>query len=137
MKEVQAMLDKVMAAVQKLKEEKAKLPELKAALEKAVAELEAEEAAYKKKCDDLQAKIDNPSTSGMQKAKANNELAQLKSEDPLPLRRAKITQEAALRKVQKQGLIFVYLCCFSCFQFNLYFWFFNSISFLCLVNLIV
>ena len=50
----------------------------------------------------LQAKIDDPSTSGMQKAKATNELAQIKSEDPLPLRRAKITQEAALRKAQKQ-----------------------------------
>ena len=58
----------------------------------AVAALEAEEAAYKKKCDDLQAKIDDDATSGMQKAKAKNELAQLKGEDPLPLRRAKITQ---------------------------------------------
>ena len=29
-------------------------------------------------------------------------MAQLLAEDPLPLRRAKITQEAALRKVQKQ-----------------------------------
>jgi len=38
----------------------------------------------------------------MKQAKAKNELAQLKGEDPLPLRRAKITQEAALRKVQKQ-----------------------------------
>lgn len=40
----------------------------------------------------------------MKKSKASNELAQLKSEDPLPLRRAKITQEAALRKVGKQRL---------------------------------
>jgi predicted nucleic acid-binding Zn-ribbon protein len=38
----------------------------------------------------------------MQKSKASNELAQLKSEDPLPLRRAKITQEAAVRKTEKQ-----------------------------------
>eukprot|EP01108_Squamamoeba_japonica_P007849 TRINITY_DN680_c0_g1_i6.p2 TRINITY_DN680_c0_g1~~TRINITY_DN680_c0_g1_i6.p2 ORF type:complete len:439 (-),score=220.63 TRINITY_DN680_c0_g1_i6:34-1350(-) len=72
-----------------------------AELQAAVDALAAEEAAYKKKCDDLQAKIDNPATSGMQKAKATNELAQFKSEDPLPLRRAKITQEAALRKAQK------------------------------------
>ena len=32
--------------------------------------------------------------TGMKQAKAKNELAQLKGEDPLPLRRAKITQEA-------------------------------------------
>jgi hypothetical protein len=32
---------------------------------------------------------------------AANELAQLKGEDPLPLRKAKITQEAAVRRVQK------------------------------------
>jgi len=36
------------------------------------------------------------------KNKAKQELAQLKQENPLPLRRAKITQEAALRKVEKQ-----------------------------------
>ncbi len=30
------------------------------------------------------------------------ELAQLKQEDPLPLRKAKVTQEAALRKVEKE-----------------------------------
>lgn len=40
----------------------------------------------------------------MQRSKASNELSQLKAEDPLPLRRAKITQEAALRKVGKQKL---------------------------------
>jgi hypothetical protein len=34
--------------------------------------------------------------------KAANELAQLKAENPMPLRKAKITQEAALRKVEKQ-----------------------------------
>jgi len=109
LKKAQAEMDAIMAQVEelqkviaRLEEEKAKLPELKAALEKAIAELKAEQDAYNKKCADLQAKIDNPSTSGMQKAKASNELAQLQSEDPLPLRRAKITQEAALRKVQKQ-----------------------------------
>jgi len=36
------------------------------------------------------------------KNKAKQELAQLKQENPLPLRRAKITAEAALRKVEKQ-----------------------------------
>ena len=98
----QEALKKVEAALNKVRQALADLARLEEELKQAIAALEAEEAAYKKKCDDLQAKIDNPSTSGMQKAKASNELAQLKSEDPLPLRRAKITQEAALRKVEKQ-----------------------------------
>jgi len=115
-KAAQAKVDAVMKQMEECKQKleaqkqakaendkaEADLARLEQELKDAVAALEAEEAAYKKKCDDLQAKIDDPSTSGMQKAKANNELAQLKSEDPLPLRRAKITQEAALRKVQKQ-----------------------------------
>eukprot|EP00034_Subulatomonas_tetraspora_P000052 GABW01000070.1.p1 GENE.GABW01000070.1~~GABW01000070.1.p1 ORF type:complete len:55 (-),score=12.36 GABW01000070.1:83-247(-) len=33
--------------------------------------------------------------------RAANELAQLKDEDPLPLRKAKITQGAALRRVRE------------------------------------
>jgi hypothetical protein len=41
----------------------------------------------------------------VQRNKAANELAQLKGEDPLPLRKAKITQEAALRKVEKERKI--------------------------------
>lgn len=38
-------------------------------------------------------------TSQVAKSKAAAELAQAKQEDPLPLRKAKITQEAALKKV--------------------------------------
>eukprot|EP01108_Squamamoeba_japonica_P000911 TRINITY_DN133_c0_g1_i1.p1 TRINITY_DN133_c0_g1~~TRINITY_DN133_c0_g1_i1.p1 ORF type:complete len:331 (-),score=191.15 TRINITY_DN133_c0_g1_i1:79-1020(-) len=102
MDEVSKALALVLAAIEKLKADQVKLAQLKVELEAAVAALRAEEEAYAKKCNDLQAKIDNPDTSGMQRAKASNELAQLKSEDPLPLRRAKITQEAALRKVEKQ-----------------------------------
>lgn len=42
----------------------------------------------------------------MSKMKARNELEQLKQEDPLPLRRAKTTQEASIRlnaKAQKKA----------------------------------
>ena len=80
----------------------AQLAKLEKELEAAIAELKREKEAYEKQCSDLQTKIDNPATSSMQKSKARNELAQLKAEDPLPLRRATITQEAALRKVGKQ-----------------------------------
>lgn len=68
--------------------------------QKAVDELKKEEEAYAAKCKALEDTIAN--TTGMKNAKAKNELAQLKQEDPLPLRRAKITAEAAVRKVQKQ-----------------------------------
>lgn len=37
----------------------------------------------------------------MQKNKAKNELAQHLSSDPLPLRKAKITQEAAVKKTER------------------------------------
>jgi hypothetical protein len=50
----------------------------------------------------LEAKTKDPNASTVAKSKAANELAQLKGEDPLPLRKAKITQEAALRKVEKE-----------------------------------
>jgi len=50
----------------------------------------------------LESKINDPNASTVAKSKAKNELAQVKNEDPLPLRKAKITQEAALRKVEKE-----------------------------------
>jgi len=67
----------------------------------AVADLKKQEDDYRNKCDSLEAKTKDANLSVVQKNKAANELAQLKGEDPLPLRKAKITQEAALRKSQK------------------------------------
>jgi len=67
----------------------------------AVAELEAQEKALADKKAGYQAKIDDPQLSAMKKGQAKNELAQLESEDPLPLRKAKITQGAALKKAEK------------------------------------
>jgi hypothetical protein len=89
-------------AIAALEKEEAELSKLQEELKAAVAALEAEQKLYNDKCNALQNKINDPSTSSMQKSKASNELAQLKSEDPLPLRRAKITQEAAVRKTEKQ-----------------------------------
>jgi len=101
----QAKLDAVQQAIADLQ------PKLKAAQEAyaivkaaedevaaAVAELKAQEDAYANKCKELEAKS---KTGGVAGARAANELAQLKGEDPLPLRKAKITQEAALRKAEK------------------------------------
>jgi len=64
----------------------------------AVAALKAQEDAYKQKTQELTAKSEAGGVSGM---RAKNELAQHLSEDPLPLRKAKITAEAAAKKLDK------------------------------------
>jgi len=71
-------------------------------LKKAVDDLHAQEKAYQDRLDALNKASTDPNSALVAKNKASAELAQLKQEDPLPLRRAKITQEAALRKVEKQ-----------------------------------
>jgi len=77
----------------------------KAELAAAVAELEAQEKALADKRAGYQSKIDDPQLSAMKKGQAKNELAQLDSEDPLPLRKAKITQAAALKKAEKAAKV--------------------------------
>jgi len=71
-------------------------------LQAAVDELKKQEDEYNKKINDLTAKSTDASASMVNRSKAANELAQVKAEDPLPLRKAKITQEAAVRKVEKE-----------------------------------
>jgi hypothetical protein len=73
----------------------------KAELAAAVAELESQEKALADKKAGYQSKIDDPTLSAMKVGTAKNELAQLESEDPLPLRKAKITQGAALKKAER------------------------------------
>jgi len=70
-------------------------------LRAAVDDLHKQEAAYNTQVATLERKKDDVNSSTVTKSKAAAELAQLKQEDPLPLRKAKITQEAALRKVEK------------------------------------
>jgi len=64
----------------------------------AVDALKAQEAAYAAKTADLQAKSEAGGVAGM---RAKNELAQHLGEDPLPLRKAKLTAEAAAKKLDK------------------------------------
>jgi DNA repair exonuclease SbcCD ATPase subunit len=87
--------DAAAAALEEVKKAEAQLQE-------AIQELDAQEAEYNGKISALEAKIADDSLSAMKKAKANNELAQLKAEDPMPLRKAKITQKAALNRVKKE-----------------------------------
>jgi len=73
-----------------------------AELKAAVDDLKAQEDSYQNKCNELEKKSKDPNASTVNKHKASAELSQLKQENPLPLRKAKLTQEAALRKVEKQ-----------------------------------
>ena len=68
-------------------------------LEAALAELKAQEDAYNQKKADLEKKSQEGGV--VSRNKAANELAQHLAEDPLPLRRAKITTEAAVKKAER------------------------------------
>jgi len=98
---VQEALDSVS---RKLEEQKKAEDDVKRAEEElriAVADLKAQEDKFNMQIQELSRKSESES-SVVAKNKAKQELAQLKQENPLPLRRAKITQEAALRKVEKE-----------------------------------
>jgi len=81
-------------------EEKVRLAE--AANKAAVDDLKAQEDAYRTQCEALEAKSTDAKLGAVQKNKAANELAQLKAKDSLPLQKAKLTQEASLRAVQRE-----------------------------------
>eukprot|EP01083_Nonionella_stella_P109160 317991_1 len=68
-------------------------------VQKAVDELAAEEKAYQDRLADMERRSQ---TGGLvSRNKAKHELAQAKAEDPLPLRRAKITADAALKRAAR------------------------------------
>jgi len=89
--------DKEADAVEKEKPFKIAQEELNIALD----ELHRQEEEYSRRCNELLARSEDPNLGTVQKNKAVNELAQLKSQDPLPLRQAKLTTEAAERKADK------------------------------------
>merc|ERR1712100_193988 len=68
-------------------------------LEAALAEVKSQEDAYNSRTEELKKKSE---TGGVvSRNKAANELAQHLAEDPLPLRKAKITAEAAVKRSEK------------------------------------
>jgi len=89
--------EEIQRAQQLLDDAKQRLAEL----ERAIADLNAQEKAYNQKKDDLTRKSNDESQSMVSRNKAKNELAQHLAEDPLPLRRAKLTSEAAFKKAEK------------------------------------
>jgi len=67
-------------------------------LNQALAELHKQEEEYHRRCEELESRSQDQNLGVVQRNKAANELAQLKAQDPLPLRQAKISTEAAERK---------------------------------------
>jgi len=67
----------------------------------ALAEVQAQEKAYNHKVAQLEAASNDSSLGAVKQNKAKNELAQVKGEDPLPLRKAKLTLSAALKRAEK------------------------------------
>lgn len=90
-KEATALQEKVLADAEAAK------AEVKAGAEA----LEAQEKEYNDKITKLEAKSTDSSLSTVKRGSYVAKLAALKSEDPLPLRKAKITQNAALKKQKK------------------------------------
>jgi len=78
-----------------------------AELQAAVDEITGLEQAKATKIANAQAIIDDPKVSAMKKGVAVQERDSTLAEDPLPLRKAKITQQAALKKVEKARIIAV------------------------------
>jgi hypothetical protein len=72
-----------------------------AELQAAIDEISSLEKTKADKIAQAQAVIDDPKTSAMKRGVAVQERDSTKAEDPLPLRKAKITQQAALKKVEK------------------------------------
>jgi len=98
LEKAQKLLDEVSASFQQAEIKKNECAAAEAELKAALDALTEQENAYKKKTADLTAKSEAGGVSGM---KAKNELAQHLGEDPLPLRKAKLTTEAAMKKAEK------------------------------------
>lgn len=94
-----------LAKAKRTKEEAAvALAEVQAAeaeLEASIAEIHQLEEEAKAYIEKRQAIMDDPNSGNVKKGRAAQEKAQAEAEDPLPLRKAKITQKAALRRVEK------------------------------------
>jgi len=99
LEKAQALLEAAQKAFKEADEKAKTLAKAEAELKAALAELKAQEDAFNNKTNELKAKSEVGSVVQQNKAKA--ELSQHLASDPLPLRKAKITQEAATKKTEK------------------------------------
>jgi len=99
LRRAQEMLQQVQAALEEMQEKERAAKKAEAELQQALAELKAQEDAYNNRTEELKRKSSEGGV--VSKNKAKNELAQHLAEDPLPLRRAKINTEAAVKKAER------------------------------------
>jgi len=101
LRQAQAKLEAVQAALVQSQQAEEALKRSEAELRAALDDTKRQEDAYNSTIQSLEQKSKDSNASLVTKNKAAAELAQVKAENPLPLRKAKITQEAAVRKVEK------------------------------------
>jgi len=94
----QALLDEVSKSFAEAEKKKNELEKAEAELKAELAKLKEQEDAYNAKTEELKVKSEGAGVSAM---RAKNELAQHLGEDPLPLRKAKLSTEAATKKAEK------------------------------------
>jgi len=99
LQQAQALLAQVQTALQEAEADDKAAKQAQRELTAALAELKKQEDEYNNKISDAQKRSETGGVVSRNKAKA--ELAQLQAEDPLPLRRAKITTEAAVKKAER------------------------------------
>jgi len=99
LKKAQQQLEEVRIAFEKCREAEAPFKAAQEEVESALRDVQSQESSYQGKIAD--AKKRSEEGGAVSKGKASAELAQLLAEDPLPLRKAKITLEAAQKKAEK------------------------------------
>jgi len=103
----QQLLDQVSAAFEEAersaefaRQQEAPFKAAQEEVDAALADVKAQEETRDRKTQDLK-RVSEQGSTLVARSKAKNELAQHLAEDPLPLRRAKITLGAALKKAEK------------------------------------
>jgi len=99
LKKAQQQLEMVRVAFEKCREAEAPFKAAQEEVEAALREVKAQEDSYQGKIADAQQRSETGGT--VSRGKASAELAQLQAENPLPLRKAKITLEAAQKRAEK------------------------------------
>jgi hypothetical protein len=99
LKKAQQQLEAVRIAFEKCREAEAPFKAAQEEVEKALSEVKSQEDAYQGKIADARKRSEEGGT--VSRGKASAELAQLEAENPLPLRKAKITLEAAQKRAEK------------------------------------
>lgn len=89
-------------AVVKQRAAEEELAKAEAAMRAALEDVLSQEKAFKSQCEKLEKLSKDDQVGAVAKNKAAAELAQLKCKDPLPLQRAKITQQAAVKRVERE-----------------------------------